>query len=56
MKLLRCKICKNEIDIIKNDRSVNKIIKCRKCGFSNNDQKPMPEVVIIKRKRNNFNG
>lgn len=51
MKLLKCKLCKNEVDIIGGERSVNKKIKCKKCGFSNIEEKKEPEVMII-RKRN----
>lgn len=51
MKLLKCKLCRGEVDIIGNEKSVNKKIKCRKCGFSNeNDQKSFPEVIVIRKK------
>lgn len=51
MKLLRCKICDGEVDIIDNEHAVNKKIKCTKCGFNNlvdREKKP----IIIMRKRN----
>lgn len=51
MKLLRCKLCHGEMDVMGNDRSINKKVKCRKCKFSNfDDSVKVPEVVIIKRK------
>lgn len=55
MKLLKCKLCHGEIDIIANERSINKKIKCRKCGFTNGEpEQKFPEVFVIrKRKINN---
>lgn len=52
MKLLKCKLCSGEVEIVGNERSVNKKIKCLKCGYTNaNDQKRKePEVVFIKRR------
>jgi len=53
MKLLRCKLCSGEIDIINNNRAINKKVKCRKCGFSNLKEKEAEkptEVVVIKLK------
>lgn len=51
MKLLRCKLCHGEMDIINKDKSINKKVKCRKCKFSNYDEsEKFPEVVIIKKK------
>lgn len=53
MKLLSCIICDGEIDIINNDLSINKKVKCKSCGFSNfESQVKTPEVLVI-RKRNN---
>lgn len=50
MKLLKCKLCRGECDII-NNKSINLKIKCRKCGFTNeNEQKTFPEVIIIRKK------
>lgn len=54
MKLLRCMFCRGEVDIVGGERSVNKKVKCRQCGYSNEQQeqpRKMPEVVVI-RKRN----
>ncbi len=50
MKILKCKICNGEIDIIGNEKAVNKKVKCRRCGFSNLNEKE-PEIFVI-RKRN----
>jgi len=51
MKLLKCKICYGEVDIIGGEFSVHKKIKCNKCGFTNAEQKKEPEVFVV-RKRN----
>ena len=48
MKLLKCKVCKGEIDIVGNERVINKKVKCRQCGFSNEDK--APEVFVIRKK------
>ena len=56
MKLFRCIICGGEIEIIDaTDGSINKKVKCLKCGFTNfNDHKSKePEIIIIKRKSSN---
>lgn len=50
MKLLKCKVCNGEIDIIGNERAVNKKTKCHKCGFSTDNEKKEPEVFIIKKR------
>lgn len=47
MILLRCKLCRGEVDIIGNGHLVYKKVRCLKCGFTNDKA---PEVVIIKRK------
>lgn len=53
MKLLKCKLCRGECDIVSGERSIYKKIKCRQCGYTNNSESERkgPEVVII-RKRN----
>lgn len=52
MKILKCKFCRGEVDIIGNDRSINKKIKCRKCEYTNaTEENKGPEVFVI-RKRN----
>lgn len=51
MKLLKCKLCSGEVDIVGTEHSVNKKIKCTKCGYSNIDSNKIePEIVIIRRK------
>lgn len=57
MKLLKCKMCNGEVDIVGGEYSVNKKVKCKKCKFSNlneNINNISPEIVIIK-KRNTDN-
>jgi hypothetical protein len=55
MKLLRCKLCSGEVDIIKSNKAINKKVKCRKCGFSNLNEKEkendVPDVMVIKLKK-----
>lgn len=51
MKLLKCKLCQGEVDIIGGEHAVNKKIKCTKCGFTNESVQPKgPEVIIMRRK------
>ncbi len=52
MKLLRCKYCRGEIDIVGNEHSINKKVKCQQCNFTNADvvDHKEPEVVIIKKR------
>jgi hypothetical protein len=50
MKLLKCKLCLGEIDIVGNERSVNRKVKCQKCGFTNEFENKGPEVVVIKKR------
>lgn len=52
MKLLKCKLCRGEMDIIGNERSINKKVKCTKCGFTNADDpdKKEPEVFILRKR------
>ena len=50
MKLLKCKLCLGEVDLINpHDRSIHKKIKCRSCEFTNSEPKS-PEVVVIRRR------
>jgi len=52
MKILKCRVCDGEVDIIGNHRSVSKKIKCKKCKFTNVEEKSKePEVVIIRKKK-----
>jgi hypothetical protein len=50
MKLLKCKICLGEVDFVDNDRSVNRKVKCRNCGLTNETEDKCPEIVIIKKR------
>lgn len=52
MKLLRCLFCRGEMDIIGGERAINKKVKCRQCGYSNENEQPrkMPEVVVIRKR------
>jgi hypothetical protein len=49
MNILKCKICKGEVEIISNDKNIQKKVKCLKCGFTNGTEKKSAEVVIIRR-------
>lgn len=51
MKFLRCKLCRGEMDIIGNERTINKKVKCTKCGFTNENEKQKTPEIIIMRKR-----
>jgi uncharacterized Zn finger protein len=52
MKLLRCKLCSGELDIVSGEHAVNKKVRCRECGFSNADapEKKLPEVLVIRKR------
>ena len=50
MKLLKCRLCKGEMDVIGNERSINKKVRCQRCGYGTEDQK-MPEVIVIKKRK-----
>lgn len=53
MKLLRCKICGYEADLIENEHSINRKIKCSnyKCNLATPAESKEPEIIVI-RKRN----
>jgi len=52
MKLLKCKLCGGEVDIVGNERAVNKKVKCNQCGFNNLDeQEKKPPVIILKKRK-----
>jgi len=34
LKILKCKVCRGEVDIIADEYSINKKIKCQDCGFT----------------------
>jgi len=50
MKILKCALCYGEVDVVGGERSINKKIKCQKCGFSNQEEKPHPEVMVIRKR------
>ena len=52
MKLLKCKLCSGEMEVLGNDRAVNKKVKCLKCGYTNANEpdRKGPEVVVIKKR------
>jgi hypothetical protein len=37
-----------EVDLINNDHSVNRKVKCRKCDFTNENKGP--EIVVIRKR------
>jgi uncharacterized Zn finger protein len=56
MKLLKCKICMGEVDLIGTERSINRKTKCRSCGLTNDSPKETTrtadvEVITIHRRR-----
>lgn len=53
MKLLRCKLCRGECEIIGNERTVNKKVCCLNCGYTNAEEpaRKEPEVMIIRPRR-----
>jgi hypothetical protein len=51
MKFLKCKICMGELDIVGNDRSVDRKVKCRKCGFTNEAENSGPEVIVFRKRQ-----
>ncbi len=51
MKLLKCKLCQGEVDIVGGEHAINKKIKCTKCGFTNESAQPKgPEVIVMRRR------
>lgn len=50
MKLLRCKLCHGEMDVIGNERATHKKVKCRQCGYSNETIDKLPEVVVLRKR------
>jgi hypothetical protein len=53
MKLLKCKACDGEVEIMDNDKDFNKKIKCLDCGFNNIGETVLkkPEIIVIKKRR-----
>ena len=50
MKILKCIICSGEVEVIDSDKSINKKIKCKKCGFTNHLKSKEPEIIIFRRR------
>jgi hypothetical protein len=50
MKLLRCKLCRGEMDVIGGEHAINKKVRCRECGYNNLDAKKEPEVIVMRRR------
>lgn len=52
MKLLKCKLCSGEMEIVGNERSINKKVKCLKCGYTNanESERKIPEIVIMRKR------
>lgn len=39
-----------EVDFVGNERSINRKVKCRKCGFTNETESKGPEVFIVRKR------
>jgi len=53
MKILRCIICNGEVELVIDDRSTNKKVRCSKCGFTNctpTTNIKEPEIFIIRKR------
>ncbi len=51
MKILKCKLCSGELDIIGTTNLVNKKVKCRNCNFTNEiEDRKEPEVIVYKKR------
>jgi len=46
-------MCRGEVDIIAGEKAVNKKVKCRQCGFSNEFEQGSraTEIVVIRKNR-----
>jgi hypothetical protein len=54
MKILKCIICKGEVELVSEDRSTNKKVRCSKCGFTNcttTTNVKEPEILVIRRRK-----
>lgn len=51
MKLLKCKLCMGEVDFVGNERAINRKVKCRKCGYTNENENKGPEVFIVRKRQ-----
>lgn len=53
MKLLKCKFCRGEMDIVGGERAIHKKVRCRQCGYNNEqEERKGPEVVVIRKRTN----
>lgn len=50
MKLLKCKVCGGEVDIVDGEHAITKKTKCRKCGITSGSETKCPEVIIIRKR------
>lgn len=50
MKLLKCKLCRGEVDLTSKN-GILEYTKCRKCGFSKEELLPKDTEVLIIRKK-----
>lgn len=50
MKILKCKLCMGEVEIVGNERAIVKKTKCLKCGHTSEPEQKGPEVVIIRKR------
>lgn len=51
MKFLRCKICSGELDVVGNELSISKKVKCNCCGYTNESpsrHRAFPEISYIR--------
>ena len=53
MKILKCIICNGEVELVVEDRSTNKKVRCNKCGFTNciTPNIKEPEIFIIRKRK-----
>lgn len=51
MKLLKCLLCRGEMDIIGDEYAINKKVKCLKCGYTNaQEEKIVPEILTLRKR------
>lgn len=51
MKLLKCIVCMGEVDMVGDEHSINRKVKCKKCGFTNEVvENKGPEIVVIRKR------
>jgi ribosomal protein S27E len=49
MKILKCKVCDSEVDVIGNDSSVKRKIKCSRCD-KDIVETTGPEIIIVRKR------